>query len=158
MSHKLPVQRMRAKGWGEKIPIKKPKESEVALFEKLVAMVQQAKRENLDIEAAFLEELIDACVLAASEVQIISEGNRAKPGSLYFPEEAAEKDLLFMDQVAEIVDDASSFVIPAPSTPRSSATKLEASSTIESIGSIGSKYQSYYFCALSKFSADRALF
>jgi len=47
----------------EKIPIKKPTESEAALFEKLVSMVQMAKREGLDIEAAFLEELIDACVL-----------------------------------------------------------------------------------------------
>ena len=65
------------------------------MFEKLVLMVQQAKREGLDVEAIFLEELIDACVL-----------------ELYFPEEAVAKDLQFMDKVATLLnaDDASSFV------------------------------------------------
>ena len=69
-----------------KIPIKKPTASEAVLFEKRVTMtcslkpwrrrVQLAKREGMDIPAAFLEKLIDACVL-----------------ELYFPEEAATKDL-----------------------------------------------------------------
>jgi len=74
---------IKAKGWGEKIPNKKPTESEAALFEQLVAMVQQAKRENLDVPAAFLEELIDACVL-----------------ELYFPKESAAKDLQFITATA----------------------------------------------------------
>ena len=70
----------------DKIPIKKPPGSEAALFEKLVSMVQLSKREGLDVAAAFLEELIDVCVL-----------------ELYFPEEAADKDLLFMDQVLSLL-------------------------------------------------------
>ncbi len=74
----------------EKIPIKKPTESEAALFEKLVSMVQMAKREGLDIEAAFLEELIDACVL-----------------ELYFPEEAAAKDLQFITATAVCLEKTS---------------------------------------------------
>jgi len=69
-----------------KIPVKRPTDSEAALFEKLVAMVQLAKREGLDVPASFLEELIDACVL-----------------ELYFPEEAATKDLQFMDQVSALL-------------------------------------------------------
>lgn len=67
----------------EKIPIKKPTEPEAALFEQLVAMVQTAKREGLNTPAAFLEELIDACVL-----------------ELYFPQEALEKDLQFITDTA----------------------------------------------------------
>ena len=42
---------------------KKPTSSEATLFEKLVAMVQLAKREGMDVPAIFLEELIHACVL-----------------------------------------------------------------------------------------------
>ena len=34
---------IKAKGWGEKIPIKKPTEADAALFEQLVAMGQLAK-------------------------------------------------------------------------------------------------------------------
>jgi len=75
----------------DKIPIKKPAEPEAELFEKLVSMVQLAKREGLDVQAAFLEELIDACVL-----------------ELYFPEEAAAKKLLFMDQVSTLLGKARS--------------------------------------------------
>lgn len=71
----------------EKIPIRKPTDSEAALFEQLVAMVQTAKRENLDVEAAFLEELIDACVL-----------------ELYFPDEAKKRNLLFIDQVSGLLE------------------------------------------------------
>jgi hypothetical protein len=103
----------------EKIPITKPTSSEAVLFEKLVAMVQFAKREGMDLPAAFLEELIDACVL-----------------ELYFPEEAAAKNLQFIDQVSALlnVDAASSRIAHAkPTAPHSSATKLEASSTIAAI-------------------------
>ena len=70
----------------EKIPIRKPTRFEVGLFEKLVPMVQFAKREKLDASSVFLEELIDACVL-----------------ELYFPEEAMDKDLLFMTEVATLL-------------------------------------------------------
>ncbi len=96
------------------LPVPLPESSTVYLFEQLVMMVQMAKREGLDIEAVFLEELIDACVL-----------------ELYFPEEAAAKDLQFMDQVSVLlnVPQASRLPAPAPSAHRSSATKLEASST-----------------------------
>ncbi len=105
------------------------------LFSTLVSMVQFAKRSNLDVPAAFLEELIDACVLAVREAQIISAGNRAKPGSLYFPEEAASKSLRFIDPVSALlnVDAASCRVAPAktaaPSAHRSSAARQDAAST-----------------------------
>ncbi len=69
----------------QKIPIKKPTESEAILFEELVRMVQLAKTEDLNVYAAFLEELIDACVL-----------------EVYFPEEAISKNLLFMDKIREV--------------------------------------------------------
>ncbi|MBN2702699.1 MAG: Eco57I restriction-modification methylase domain-containing protein [Pontiellaceae bacterium] len=76
----------------DKIPIRKPTESEAELFEQLVAMVQTAKKvdhasrlieHKRDACATFLEELIDACVL-----------------ELYFPEEALEKDLQFITDTA----------------------------------------------------------
>ena len=93
-------------------PIKKPSESEAALFEQLVAMVQLAKREGLDVEATFLEELIDACVL-----------------ELYFPEEAAAKDLQFMDKVSELLN-----VPQASSLPKSdSHGRQDACDTIAGI-------------------------
>ena len=38
LNHKPPIKRLKKKGWGEKIPIKKPPDSDVALFEKRVAM------------------------------------------------------------------------------------------------------------------------
>jgi hypothetical protein len=103
-----------------------PQPGEAELFEQLVAMVQTAKREGLDVPAAclrathrqaFLEELIDACVL-----------------ELYFPEEAAAKDLCFIDQVAELlnVDAASCRVAHAKPADRSAATKQDASSSAPS--------------------------
>ena len=91
----------------KKIPLKKPVRSEAALFKKRDAMacppkprsrlVQLAKREGKasrlpfseskrDACAIFFEELIDACVL-----------------ELYFPEEAAAKDLQFMDKTAGLL-------------------------------------------------------
>lgn len=69
-----------------KIPIKKTTDLEAALFEMLVGMVQTAKRKTLDVPAAFLEEVIDACVL-----------------ELYFPDECAAKKLRFMDQVSALL-------------------------------------------------------
>ena len=58
------------------------------------------------------------------------DGSPAAFLELYFPEEAKEKDLQFMDQVAELlnVDDASSFVAHArPNTDFSAATSFSAS-------------------------------
>ena len=77
-----------------KIMIKKPTESEAALFEQWVTMVQLSKKVGQasslsapQSQATFLEELIDACVL-----------------ELYFPEEASAKDLRFMDQVSALLN------------------------------------------------------
>jgi len=70
----------------DQLLIKKPTSSEATLFEELVSMVQFTKREGMEIPAAFLEELIDACVL-----------------ELYFPEEAAAKDLQFIDPVSDLL-------------------------------------------------------
>ncbi|MCU0858684.1 MAG: hypothetical protein MUC65_09825 [Pontiellaceae bacterium] len=80
----------------DKIPIKKPTEAEAEIFEKLVSMVQFAKKSGADtpvcpsrlsadrsVCATFLEELIDACIL-----------------ELYFPEEALSKDLQFITATA----------------------------------------------------------
>jgi len=69
-----------------KIPIKKPSNSDAMMFEKLVAMVQLAKKEELDVPAAFIEEVIDACVM-----------------ELYFPEEAATKNLRFIEPVSALL-------------------------------------------------------
>ncbi|MFH1940613.1 MAG: TaqI-like C-terminal specificity domain-containing protein, partial [bacterium] len=80
----------------QKIPIKKPSETEAALFEKLVPMVQFAKKEKMEAEAAFLEEVIDACVM-----------------ELYFPEEAAAKNLKFIKPVTALLEEINpSQVIP----------------------------------------------
>lgn len=75
----------------EKIPIKKPTDFEAELFEKLVTMIQFAKRNSLDVAAMFLESVIDACVM-----------------ELYFPQEAKDKDLQFMRQTAGIIESLSS--------------------------------------------------
>jgi len=83
----------------EKIPIRKPTEQEVALFEQLVSMVQMANREGIDFPALFLEELIDACVLEC-----------------YFPDEAAAKDLLFMDKVSSLLNVDTMSYADIPST------------------------------------------
>ena len=72
----------------DKIPIKKPTVAEVSLFERLVPLVQFAKA---DVEAStgaatFFEDVIDACVMEC-----------------YFREHMAERDLLFIDQLALLV-------------------------------------------------------
>ncbi|MFN3408983.1 MAG: Eco57I restriction-modification methylase domain-containing protein [Limisphaerales bacterium] len=67
----------------EKIPVKKPASQQAAVFEKLVPLVQFAKRAGSEAAAAFLEDLIDACVMEC-----------------YFREHMAERDLLFLDDLA----------------------------------------------------------
>ncbi|MCU0858679.1 MAG: hypothetical protein MUC65_09800 [Pontiellaceae bacterium] len=75
--------------------------AQAVIFEKLVFMVQFAKKSGADtpvcpsrlsadrsVCATFLEELIDACVL-----------------ELYFPEEALRKDLQFITPVAVCLED-----------------------------------------------------
>jgi adenine-specific DNA-methyltransferase len=62
----------------EKIPVKKPTAGQAALFEKLVPLVQLAKEIDEKIPGAFLEDLIDACVMEC-----------------YFHDHMAERDLLF---------------------------------------------------------------
>lgn len=66
----------------DKIPIKKPTPEQTTLFEKLVPLVQLAKKQKLDTETFFLEELIDACVLEC-----------------YFHKHMKERDLLFQDDI-----------------------------------------------------------
>ena len=68
----------------EIIPVKKPTTAEVELFEKLVPLVQAAKKATLSVEASFLETLIDACVMEC-----------------YFREHMAKRNLLFHDLVAK---------------------------------------------------------
>jgi adenine-specific DNA-methyltransferase len=84
----------------DKIPIKKPTAEEVSLFERLVPLIQFAKKRGADIPvcdsspksternvcATFLEDLIDACVMEC-----------------YFREHMAERDLLFHDTVARTI-------------------------------------------------------
>lgn len=67
----------------DKIRIKKPTAAESILFTRLVSLVQFAKRQELTASAAFLEDLIDACVMEC-----------------YFRDHMAERDLLFHDIVA----------------------------------------------------------
>jgi adenine-specific DNA-methyltransferase len=69
----------------DKIPVKKPTEAEVSLFERLVPLIQFAKANagSSPGAAAFLEDLIDACMMEC-----------------YFREHMAERDLLFHDTVA----------------------------------------------------------
>lgn len=70
----------------DKIPVKKPTAGQAALFERLVPLVQLAKRIGEDIPASFLEDLIDACVMEC-----------------YFREHMAERDLLFHDTLAPLL-------------------------------------------------------
>lgn len=67
----------------EKIPLKKPTPQQAASFEKLVPLIQSAKRIGEAAAAGFLEDLIDACVMEC-----------------YFREHMAERDLLFLDDLA----------------------------------------------------------
>ena len=67
------------------MPIKPPSAPEVSLFSKLVPLIQFAKAdaEVGPAPAAFLEDLIDASVMEC-----------------YFREHMAERDLLFLDELA----------------------------------------------------------
>jgi len=69
----------------ELLPIKPPSSPEVSLFSKLVPLIQFAKADAgaSPGAAAFLEDLIDACVMES-----------------YFREHMADRDLLFQDTVA----------------------------------------------------------
>ncbi len=67
----------------DKISIKRPAAAEVSLFECLVPLIQFAKAQGETAPAAFLEDLIDACVMES-----------------YFREHMAERDLLFHDTVS----------------------------------------------------------
>ena len=69
----------------EKIPIKKPTAAEVVLFERLIPLIQFAKADAgaSPGAAAFIDDLIDACVMES-----------------YFRNHMAERDLLFHDTVA----------------------------------------------------------
>ncbi|NCC60347.1 MAG: hypothetical protein EOM12_05285 [Verrucomicrobiae bacterium] len=68
----------------EKIPIRKPLNGEPVVFEALVSLVQFSKRDNRDTASSqFLEDLIDACVM-----------------ELYFRDHMAERDLLFLEELA----------------------------------------------------------
>jgi|GEM_PF-414045 len=73
----------------DKIPVKKPTAGQAELFEKLVSLVQLAKRIGEDTPASFLEDLIDACVMEC-----------------YFREHMAERDLLFHDDLAQILEES----------------------------------------------------
>ena len=72
----------------EKIPVKKPTAAQAGLFERLVPMIQSAKHIGEDTAAGFLEDLIDACVMEC-----------------YFREHMAERDLLFLDELAPHIAD-----------------------------------------------------
>ncbi|MEI7867899.1 MAG: Eco57I restriction-modification methylase domain-containing protein, partial [Candidatus Methylumidiphilus sp.] len=68
----------------DKIPLKKPTSQQSSLFEKLVSLIQLAKKIGEQAPAHFLEVLIDACVFEC-----------------YFREHMVERDLLFLDDLAE---------------------------------------------------------
>jgi hypothetical protein len=65
------------------IPIHTPTRNEVKLCEALVDLTMASKRIGADVQATFFEELIDACVMEC-----------------YFREHMAERDLLFIDDLA----------------------------------------------------------
>jgi adenine-specific DNA-methyltransferase len=67
----------------DKIPIKKPSKLEIGTCESLVPLVQFAKRSGQESSAQFLEDLIDACVMEC-----------------YFRDHMAQRDLLFLDDLA----------------------------------------------------------
>ncbi len=114
---------MKAKGWEEKIPIKKPTESEAALFEQLVSMacspkprrrrVPVAKRVGQASRLPVSESKRDACSTFLEDLQFMGQVSV----------------LLNVEVIAPADSNLSSFVRSASSAHRSSATKLEASST-----------------------------
>ncbi|MGE9267813.1 MAG: TaqI-like C-terminal specificity domain-containing protein, partial [Verrucomicrobiales bacterium] len=75
------------KSFFEKIPIKKPTPQQANLFAALVPLIQFAKADEQSAAYQFLEDLIDACVMEC-----------------YFRDHMAERDLLFLDQLAPTLD------------------------------------------------------
>ncbi|MDO9119523.1 MAG: TaqI-like C-terminal specificity domain-containing protein [Nitrospira sp.] len=67
----------------ERIPIKSPHPIALRIFEKVVPLIQFAKRIGEEAPAQFLDDLIDACVMEC-----------------YFREHMAERDLLFLEDLA----------------------------------------------------------
>ena len=70
------------------LPVKKPTPAESDLAEKVVSLIQLAKKTDLNAPATLLEALIDACIMEC-----------------YFREHMAERDLLFQDAVAAQLKD-----------------------------------------------------
>lgn len=71
------------KAFFDRIPLKQPSPTDAVVFDKLVALIQLAKRQGEGAAAQFLEDLIDACVM-----------------EFYFREHMADRDLLFHDDLA----------------------------------------------------------
>jgi hypothetical protein len=93
----------------DKIPVKKPTAAEVSLFERLVPLIQFAKAEAgaSPGAAAFLEDLIDACVMEC-----------------YFREHMAERDLLFHDDLEPHLRAFASSRETSPAQQRDFLTRL----------------------------------
>jgi type I restriction-modification system DNA methylase subunit len=91
------------------IPIKKPSTAEAELFEKLVPLVQAAKKSKLSTAATFLETLIDACVMEC-----------------YFRDHMAERDLLFQDTVATQLAEFTPISDVSPEAIEGIVTRLQA--------------------------------
>jgi hypothetical protein len=73
----------------EKIPVKKPSVFQATLFEKLVSILQSAKRFRESAAAQFLEDLTDACIMEC-----------------YFRDHMAQRDLLFLDDLDPYLADS----------------------------------------------------
>ena len=74
----------------DQIPIKKPTEKQIDLFDQLVALMQFANQQTdpaMGGQSGFIENLTDACVMEC-----------------YFYEHMQERDLLFLSDVAALVD------------------------------------------------------
>jgi len=87
----------------DKIPIRKPTAQQVTLFEALVPMVQAVKAEsqksgNTELQSvgAFLEEVIDACVM-----------------EVYFADHMAEQRLGIMAHVTPLLQDFNAAALPS---------------------------------------------
>ena len=76
-----------SKEYVSQIPVKSPSADRLILFQHLVRLLMHAKRSEQVAASQFLEDLIDACVMES-----------------YFREHMAERDLLFHDTVAQILE------------------------------------------------------
>ncbi len=80
----------------DEIPVKKPDNKQVALFDRLVSMIQAAKKSDAGdaiAQAQFLEDIIDACIM-----------------EVYFPEHIAERDLRVMEDTRRLLGEVPSGV------------------------------------------------